>query len=221
MTDIKSRNNISQFKFQIILCSSWDPRMQRPNKSQIFGVSGVRCYRDLTSHCRGFNQRSQSEPGWADREFDSPSGVSCTDIQGPILQNLFCQNTTAVKLRLDFDAWFEFVPVTLHYQFEAILILPICRCKYVIVWTHLAPQIMNQNRSISCSMANSVLKYCSQCRVNGDKLFPALHVGHRNAHDDQAVGFDRHSSGQLEGFKWGKLWSSLVKGDEQHCRHKW
>ena len=133
----------------------------------------------------------------------------------------FCHYTTAVKLRLDFDAWFEFVPVTLHYQFEAILILPICRCKYVIVWTHLAPQIMNQNRSISCSMANSVLKYCSQCRVNGDKLFPALHVGHRNAHDDQAVGFDRHSSGQLEGFKWGKLWSSLVKGDEQHCRHKW
>ena len=37
----------------------------------------------------------------------------------------FCHYTTAVKLRLDFDAWFEFVPVTLHYQFEVILLLPI------------------------------------------------------------------------------------------------
>ena len=29
---------------------------------------------------------------------------------GPIRQNLFCRNATAVKLRLDFDVWFE-VPV--------------------------------------------------------------------------------------------------------------
>ena len=29
----------------------------------------------------------------------------------------------AIKLRLDFDAWFEFVPAFLRYQFEIILML--------------------------------------------------------------------------------------------------
>ena len=45
-------------------------------------------------------------------------------VLGPILQNWFCQNSTAVKLRLHFDVWFEFVPTTLDYQFQVLLMLP-------------------------------------------------------------------------------------------------
>ena len=61
----------------------------------------------------------------------------------------------AIKLRLEFDAWFDFV--TLHYQFEVILMLFINQMQ---IWTglnSLSSLIMNQDLAVICVTAYSVL----------------------------------------------------------------
>ena len=70
---------------------------------------------------------------------------------------LFLRNLIAVKLCLDLDAWLEFEHATLHYQFEVILMLSIKQKQILLVWTHLAPIIMNQNLAVICVRAYSVL----------------------------------------------------------------
>ena len=70
---------------------------------------------------------------------------------------LFLRNLVAVKLCLDLDAWLEFEHATLHYQFEVILMLSIKQMQILLVWTHLAPIIMNQNLAVICVTAYSVL----------------------------------------------------------------
>ena len=46
-------------------------------------------------------------------------------IRDQYYKNWFSHNTTAITLRLDFDPRFEFVLITLHYQFEDLIMLPL------------------------------------------------------------------------------------------------
>ena len=70
---------------------------------------------------------------------------------GPILQNYFCCNWTAIKLRQDFNALFlalnGFVTVNLHLQDESVLNLS-SKHKYVHLKTHWASHTMHQNLAI-------------------------------------------------------------------------
>ena len=107
--------------------------------------------------------------------------------QGPILQNWFYHNTTAVTLRLDFDPWFEFVLVTLHYQFEVLIMLALLRLQISTVLTSLSP-------SNNASKSSHRLCYC---KISFIVLVPEIRlVRHQGQRRPQERGADgRHATG--------------------------
>ena len=87
-------------------------------------------------------------------------------------------------------AWFEFVPATLHYQFEVIQMLTIKHMQIVLVWTHLAPKIINQNLCYGIfSFIVLVLDPSSQ-QERRDLLHPETRCYHTTPSEEQAQHLD-------------------------------
>ena len=87
--------------------------------SWIWGRPRCKCHRFQSScSCRTWSLRTGARLSCR-KTSKSGGGQNLTTCQR------YCKTDFSIKLWLDFDPWFEFVPATLHYEFEALKMLPL------------------------------------------------------------------------------------------------